>query len=224
MKKLLTYILILGTTAGAMAQNAIGLRGSFSGSTLTKFDLIENVTPDFKFLPAAGGAIFMEIPINSNFSVQPEISYTQKGFAIREGFDVGGKFLGIDIPVNGTVNFRANYVEVPVLAMLRFGDKSAAHSYIAIGPSVGYMADADMRIKVLDIFPLDFGLNDNFFKPFEFSGVVVAGFELPVSEKVRVFAEGRYAHGFSRVLDTGVVDLPVRSRTLSGGLGLKYTL
>lgn len=132
--------------------------------------------------------------------------------------------MGIDIPVNGRLNFKANYVEVPVLAKFHLGDKEAAHSYLAIGPSVAYMADAKMRLRVLEIFPVNINVNDNFLKPFELSGVVAAGFEVPLAGKVSAFTEARYIHGFSRTLDTPLVQLPVRSRTFSGGAGLKIKL
>ena len=115
-------------------------------------------------------------------------------------------------------------MEVPLLAKVHIGDKSAAHYYLAAGPAVAYMADADTRVKVLDIFPATFNLNNDMFKPFELSGVVAAGFEVPVSEKLNVFTEARYTHGFSRVLDTPMVDLPVRSRTLAANLGFRITL
>ncbi|WP_082391138.1 porin family protein [Jiulongibacter sediminis] len=223
MKKLLSLVLI-ALSFGAVGQTSIGVRGAITGSTFTRFDLIENITPEFRFMPAAGGAVFVEIPVSSHFSVQPELSYIQKGFAVREGIIVGGEFLGVDIPVNGKVNFRSHYVEMPVLAKFHIGDKEAAHYYLALGPSVGYLADADMRIKVLDIFPVTANINENFYKPFEFSGVAALGFELPVAKKIVAFTEARYTHGFSRVLDTPVVDLPVRSRTLAGGAGIKIKL
>ena len=223
MKKLLSLVL-LGLSFGTAAQTSIGVRGAFTASTFTRFDLIENVTPEFRFMPSGGGAVFAEIPVTSHFSVQPELSYIQKGFAIREGVNVGGEFLGIDIPVNGKINFRSDYIEVPVLAKFHLGDKQAAHYYLAIGPSLGYLANSSMRIKVLDIFPVNADINKDFYKPFEFSGVAALGFELPVAERVMAFTEARYTHGLSRVLDTPIVELPVRSRTFSGGAGLKIKL
>ncbi|MGR3808905.1 porin family protein [Jiulongibacter sp. NS-SX5] len=223
MKKLFAFVFAL-VSVGAVAQTSVGVRGAFTSGTFTKFDLIENVTPEFRLMPAGSGALFVEIPVTSNFSIQPELGYIQKGFAIREGIDVGGEFLGINIPVNGKVNFRSHYIEMPVLAKFHIGDKNATHYYIALGPSVGYLADADMRIRVLDIFPVTTNINKDFYKPIELSGVAAVGFELPVAEKVKVFTEARYIHGFSRVLDSGIFELPVRSRTLSGGMGVKFTL
>jgi hypothetical protein len=208
----------------SLAQTSIGIRGNFNGSVFTKFDLIENVTPDFKFLPSAGGGIFVEVPISSSFSVQPEINFVRKGFRVNESINSEGQFLGVNIPLNGRFDFRTNYLEIPVLAKVHLGDKEAAHYYLAAGPAIGFMADADMRMKLLNLFPTTINLDNGMFKPIEFSGVVAAGFELPVAVRLALFTEARYTYGFSRVLDTGVFEVPVRSRTLSGGLGLKVTL
>lgn len=208
----------------SFAQNSIGFRGAFSASTVTKFDLIENITPDFKLFPSGSGAVFLEIPITNRFSFQPELAYNQKGFSISEGIQMGGEFLGVDIPVNGKVNFRTNYIDLPLLAKVHLGPKDATHGYVMAGPAVGYMADANMRIRVLNVFPINTNLNNDFFKPIELSGIAAAGFEVPISEKFTAFAEGRYQLGFSRILDTPVVQLDVRNRSLSGGMGIKIAL
>lgn len=208
----------------SFAQNSIGVRGAFSSSNVTKFDLIENITPEFRLLPAASGAFFLEIPINPKFSIQPELVYIQKGFKISEGLRAGQEVLGVNIPINGQVNFRTNYIEIPVLAKIHLGDKQSTHGYLMLGPSVGYMAGADMRIRVLNILPINSNLSNDLFQRFELSGIFAAGFEVPVSEKVTAFAEARYQHGFSRILDTPVVQLDVRNRTIGGGMGLKFNI
>lgn len=223
MKNIFAILFTFIATAG-FAQKSIGVRGAFTASTVTKFDLIENITPDFKFLPAGSGAFFIEIPLDANFSLQPELGFTQKGFKVEEGINVGGDFLGINIPINGKVNFKTNYIELPVLLKYHVGDKEAAHYYVALGPSLGYMVDANLSTKAFGIFPINTNLNNNMYKPLEFSGVVAMGFELPVAANMKAFVEGRYQHGFSRVLDTPVIELPMRNRTVSGGLGVKFNI
>ncbi len=218
--------LLLGSflVSTSFAQKMIGVRGSISGSKVTKFDLIENITPDFKLMPAGGAAVFMELPITEKFSFQPELAYTQKGFRIAEGIDMAGDFLGVNIPINGSVNFRTDYVEIPLLAKVHFGDKNEAHYYMMAGTAVGFLTDASMRISVLNIFPVRTGLSTGFFKDAELSGIAAAGFQMPVSEKMKFFTEVRYQHGFTRILDTPVVQLPVRNRTFSGGMGFMISI
>lgn len=226
MKKLTFAIITLFATTATFAQNSVGFRGNLTVSNMTKFDLIENITPDFKGLVSGGGAIFLEIPVTENFSVQPEFSFMEKGFAVKEGINVGGAFLNtnINIPVNGKLRFKTDYIQVPLLAKYHFGDKTATHAYVSAGPAIGYMADAGVTIRVLDIFPISSNVSTDIFKPFEFSGIAAVGFETPISEKLMCFVEGRYEHGFSRVLDTPIIQLPVRNRTASGSFGIKINL
>jgi Outer membrane protein beta-barrel domain len=217
-------LLMIMVSFSTFAQKSVGFRGSLSGSTVTKFDLIENITPDFKLNIAGSGAVFFELPITNNFSIQPELVYTQKGFAIKEGIKMASEFAGVDIPLNGKVNFKTNYVEIPVLAKIHFGDKNSVHSYLMFGPAVGYLADAGLRIRVLSIFPINTNLPKAIFKPYEFSGIAAAGFEFPISGSVKIFTEARYQHGFSRILDTPIVKVPVRNQTFSAGMGLKINI
>ena len=71
MFKTLALVLIANMT---FAQVFIGVSGGATGSTMTKFALLERITPDFKLLPAPTGAIFAEITISDRFSVQPELA------------------------------------------------------------------------------------------------------------------------------------------------------
>jgi hypothetical protein len=217
--KLFSIALISFISFNSYGQLKVGVRASVTGSTVTKFDLIENITPTFKLSPAAGGSLFLEIPVQKNVSFQPEIAYTTKGFRVKEGIDVAGDFAGINIPINGQVDFKTHYLDVPLLAKIHFGEKEKAHYYMLIGPSVGFVADANMRIRVFNIFPINSNIPKGIFKSTELSGVAAVGFEVPFNEKIKFFGEARYQHGFSRTIDTPIVQLPVRNRTYGGGIG-----
>ncbi len=154
--KTLVFILLVNAT---FAQINIGIKGGISGSRMTKFDLIQNITPTFKLLPAANAGIFVEIPLGTNFSIQPELNYIQKGFQIRESFNVNqNSNLGFDIPLGGKLSLKNNYIDMPILAKVKLGDSEAAHGYILFGPSFSYMMDSKARIQVLRIFPVDIPL------------------------------------------------------------------
>ncbi|MFC3812154.1 porin family protein [Lacihabitans lacunae] len=219
----LAFLLIL-SSLGAFAQKSVGFRGSFTASTLTKFALIENITPDFKLRPAASGAIFLELPITQNFSIQPELEYSMKGFSIREGINKNGEFLGVNIPINAKLTFKTDYIQAPILAKFKFGEPDQTNFYVAVGPAVGVLVNSGLRINVFNIFPVNTNLSKDFFKPVEFSGVAAMGIEQPFTPKLAFFVEGRYQHGFSRILDTPIVRLPVRSRTVNASMGFKVKI
>ncbi len=220
--KTLAFLLITQLSFGQGIQ--IGARGGASWSTMTKFDLIENITPSFRLMPAAGGALFAEFPITEQFSIRPEFAYTQKGFLVKESLNMSGtEFLGVNIPIRGTLAFKTNYIELPVLAKLKLGDSDSPHAYLIVGPSVGFMTDAKAIIRVLGLFPLRPSIGTGFFHQFEFSGVGGIGAEFPVGNG-NIFIEGRYQHGFSRVLDIPLVELPVRNRTFGVSAGFSFPI
>ena len=220
--KTLAMLLFAHLSFGQRIQ--LGARGGANWSTMTKFDLIENITPTFRLMPSGGAALFAEFPITEQFSIRPEFAYTQKGFLVKESLDMSGsEFLGVDIPIGGTLAFKTNYAELPVLAKLKLGDPYSPHGYLILGPSVGYMTDAKAIIRVLGLFPLKPSISTDYFHRFELSGVGALGFEVPVGNG-NIFIEGRYQHGFSRVLDIPMLELPVRNRTLGVSAGFSFPI
>ena len=222
MFKTLVLVLVANVT---FAQIFVGVRGGVTGSTMTKFKLIENITPEFKLLPAPSGAVFAEFSISERFAIQPELAFTQKGFVINETFKIGNdnNLLGINIPIGGRIALKNNHVELPVLAKIKLGSPDEGHAYILLGPSVGYMVDSRAVIRVFNIFPIRTGLGMGIFKNAEFSGVAALGYEIPFRNG-KFFMEGRYQHGFSRVLDLPLVQLPVRNQTVGFSMGLAFAL
>ena len=132
MFKTLVFMLLANLT---FAQIFVGVRGGVTGSTMTKFKLIENITPDFKLLPAPSGAVFVELPISDRISIQPELAFTQKGFVIKESLNVGGgdNILGLNIPIGGRIALKNNHLEMPILAKFKLGDSNEGHAYILMG-------------------------------------------------------------------------------------------
>ncbi|WP_394993167.1 porin family protein [Emticicia sp.] len=221
MFKTLALVFITNLT---FAQIFVGVRGGVTGSTMTKFALLEKYTPDFKLLPAPTGAIFAEINLSDRFSIQPELAFTQKGFTIQESFDVGGdNALGINIPLGGKVSLKNNHLELPILAKIKLGDPDAVHAYIMVGPSVGYLFGSRAVISILNIFPIRTSLGTGLFHRAEFSGVVALGYEIPFNNG-KFFMEGRYQHGISRVLDVPIFQLPVRNQTVGFSAGVSFAL
>lgn len=219
--KTLVFILLVQVT---FAQINIGVRGGLSSSRMTKFELIQDITPAFKLLPSANVGIFVEIPLGTNFSIQPELNYLQKGFQIRESFNINqNSNLGFDIPLGGKLSLKNNYIEMPLLAKVKLGDAETPHAYILFGPSFGYMIDSKARIQVLRIFPVDIPLGTGIYHRAEVSGIAGLGYEIPLKFG-QIFFEGRFQHGLTRVLDIPTVRIPVRNQNLSLSAGISIAL
>jgi Outer membrane protein beta-barrel domain len=207
----------------SLEKTSIGVRGGVNFSTMTQFPLLQSITPDFQFLPSPSGAIFAEIPISNHLSIQPELAFTQKGFFVNEYANVGGNFLGIDLPIGGSLAFKTNYVELPILAKINLGNPQETHIYLLAGPAIGYLFDSRAMIDILGIFPISTNIGTGLFNKIDFSGIASAGVSVPMGRST-FFVEGRYQYGFSRVLDTGFVLLPIRNRTLGASIGFQIPI
>lgn len=72
-------------------------------------------------------AAFFEIGISDNFAIQPELAFVQKGTKTKIDF----------LGTTEESKLRINYIDIPVLAKLKFGNESIA-AYVAAGPTFGY--------------------------------------------------------------------------------------
>lgn len=108
---------------------SFGLRGGVNFSNL----YVEDVD-DENMLVGFNAAGFVEIPLNSVVSIQPELGFTTKGSEVR--YD--------NFFAEGSTKFRLSYIEAPVL--LRFNITRGFN--IHAGPYVAYLVDA--RIKSED--------------------------------------------------------------------------
>jgi opacity protein-like surface antigen len=88
---------------------------------------------------------FVEAPITPQFSVQPEVLFSMKGFKIKD--------------TDPDIKTEVNVVEIPILAKFKFATMSSAKPYIVAGPGFGFVASAkqkeegfdDVDLKELDV-------------------------------------------------------------------------
>ncbi len=83
----------------------------------------------------AGG--YASIPVASNFSIEPGIYYSQKGYAVQGSFNVkGAAFLS----AGAKAQLDMSYFDVPVLAKV-----NVSGLQIFAGPQVSYLASANLH-------------------------------------------------------------------------------
>ncbi|UBM60134.1 PorT family protein [Marinilongibacter aquaticus] len=231
MKKIFLLIAALIGIQTANAQGTIGFKGGVSGSTMTKFDLLDNLTPDFKLAPAFTGILFYEIPINENFSIQPEVSYLNRGFRIDEKVDIGQvlSFLGSENSFNvnadlGKFDLLNSYIQVPVLAKMKFGEPGGVRGYGMIGPELSFLMDSQLRANFFGLYKNKFDMPKGIYKDVDFGAVAALGVEIPVGPRFQIIGEARYDLGITRTLDIANFQLDVRNRSLSGLIGFQYQI
>ena len=113
-----------------------GIRGDASNSLNQLVDLSNGylMTADRTGFFAGVNA---DIPITENFSIEPGLYYSQKGYDMKGDFGIKGiEFLG----ANAKASLQTQYVELPVLLKGNFGGFQ-----VFAGPQVSYLAQANLK-------------------------------------------------------------------------------
>lgn len=126
-----------------------------------------------------------EFGVTSPFSLVLEPMYLQRGAR----FDVLG----------GTARGDFNYLEVPILAKAKFGSITAAHAYLFLGPSLGFLMSSEGRYAG---FTADF---EDQVASFNVSGDVGVGATYRLRPYTYLSADVRYSHGFTNALEEDIV-------------------
>ncbi|MDX1943473.1 MAG: porin family protein [Saprospiraceae bacterium] len=219
--KIVALLLFMAISAFATAQNiSIGLRGGLHLPNVYVTDGIDNLTPDFKSYTAASIAAVAEIGFGQHFAIQPELAYVGKGFKVAEDFALD--LFNVPVPVGVTAESRFNYLEMPVLAKVKFGNETVG-GYITAGPTLGYAlsgrlitrANALVEFKVSDS---DINLDAIDYERFEVGAVAGAGLTVNTSFG-QLFADARYSRGFTQLYDIPVIDEKIRNQGIAFNIG-----
>jgi opacity protein-like surface antigen len=152
-------ILFMGTS---FAQTRIGVTAGLNVSNITG----EEESSDYKAGFQAG--VVADFAITENFSIIPELLFSQRGFKGTED--------------SSTFSATLNYLQLPVNAAYKFDVGSGSKLFIFAGPYIGYGVSASGKIKDNDTgvsvsAPVKFGSNENEIKPFDFGIDVGVGYQ-----------------------------------------------
>ncbi len=223
----LAAILILTTGIFANAQISIGARGGASlAKTTGNGNFIENFTGNLNYIVSGNGGVFLQIPIVGGLSFRPELAYKQSGAGISSNDLLD--LVGVNIPLGGSIKQRLTYIQAPLLLQYDFGyQDSPVKPYIVVGSTFNYLADgkivsrADLILFRTQPNRTNIGLGG--FNRFEVGGTGGVGLSFSVG-KGKVFVEGRYERGFTRVYDTPIVQVPVHNQSFSALAGFSIPL
>lgn len=121
MKKILTGVLLLLTTAVSAQNFQIGIKGGLNLSNYSGTNFSTNTMAGFHL----GG--LLNLKLGEVFSIQPEVLFSTQGAQYK----------------NATTksNLKVSYVNVPVMVKLLFGNV-----YVEAGPQVGFKTGEDANI------------------------------------------------------------------------------
>jgi len=183
---------------------------SFSGDDAdafsdTGFDLDKGTRTGF----ALGG--FAEFEFGSNFAVEPQLLYIQKGAKYDGSVDVG---TGTPVDVSAGINL--DYIQLPVLlkAELRKPESKVTPS-VFVGPAIGFNLGCKITAEG-DGQDASEDCPDDTFKSTDFSLVFGAGLEFG-----RLSLQGRYDMGLGSVADADGVDVKNSGWLITLGYGFR---
>jgi hypothetical protein len=180
------------------------------------------------YLKSYGGwdaGIVTNIAFRKGFSIQPELSYVEKGFKVQEGWNI--PVLGVDIPLGTKVITKLRYIEMPVLAKYSFGNE-VIKGYVMAGPTFAYAASAAAKtyanfIVDIELKEIAIPLSTINGQRFEVGGMIGIGTSLAVGNS-SLFFDARYAQGFTDVSKMPVIDLDIKNHRFGLNAGFLIPL
>jgi len=185
MKKIiLTVAAVMALSTAAKAQDTnsgnvkLGIKAGLNVATLTG----EDVSDDVKSRVGFHAGVVAEFKVAPNFSIQPELLYSQQGAKIdtfEESFNV-------------ETTLKVNYLNLPVLAKY-YIIKGLS---IEAGPQIGYRLSSKMKVEVPGLGTDEIDFKDQT-KSIDFGLVGGVAYDLPMG----VFFQARYNAGLSKIND-----------------------
>ncbi|MFD2932487.1 porin family protein [Spirosoma flavum] len=212
------------TTQTSFAQVQIGIRGGANWGFASKPNYLGSLAPAFHPSVGPTGAIFLDIPLSDRVSFRPEVSYIQKGIAIKEGLDLN--LGGFSLPLGATIAYQSQQIEIPLLFKFNLTD-GPVQPYLIAGPAVSYAIDGRIRTRASALFstrPFDMDVNyGGTLSRWDVGAVGGLGLAMDAGAG-KFFIEGRYTQGFTRQIQVPVVNVNVRNRGVVVSLGYSFPI
>lgn len=209
MKKLFVGLAVV---VGSMSfAQQFGIKAGANISSISK-DGFENSKSKVGFY----GGLFMNAPLSEQFSIQPEVLYSQQGAEVKKTYTA----LGNTTTIDGKLNL--DYITVPVM----FQFKATPEFYIEAGPEFGFLVNAkqkgDIKVNGNTLTSNSYDAKDNY-NSFNMGAALGVGFN--ITENFGVNA--RYVAGFTDINKDGNTTLQNddnknRNNTFQVGLGYKF--
>ena len=207
----------------------VGVTASTVGRSQAYKDASKQSNTDNPFSIGFSAGAGFELSVGDIFSIQPEILYTQKGYKLKDQ--------------DGSLQFKLNYVEIPVLLKFSFGEEDELRFFGYAGPYVGYALNGSYNFQIASASrkgklkfaeePANYTGTDAYVSKDEanrldIGAYVGAGVGYPLGSG-ELTLEGRYGYGFTNFEKdaTGRMsadDLKSQNRTIGVFLGYAIPL
>ena len=186
--------IVLGTMA--FAQSTAGPRfGIKAGGNLSDLTNLDREKSKIGFY----AGVFMNAPISSDFSIQPEVVYSQQGAKFKDFGNV------TDLKTN------LGYINVPVMVQYN----ATPDFYLEAGPEFGFLVDAQDKGKFNGVSYKNSGTDG--YNTFNFGMGLGAGYRFTPNISINA----RYTAGFTNIAKNNSGD-SVRNNNFQLGLGYTF--
>jgi len=215
-------IALLSIAISAQAQFTYGLKAGFHRNNITDPPFFNLLPIDIKPITGAAYGGLVSWQFHPHMAVQSELLYTEKGFGIREYLDL--EIFNWQVPIGITLQHRVKYLEVPLL-LKGIAGNNWMEAAVYAGPSAAYATSGKIKARphlFVDFWGFDFPLDLDAarYNRWEVNGIV--GGELAIKAgKSRIFLDGRYIHGFTRIYDAPVIDVQSMNRGMEFTTGFR---
>jgi opacity protein-like surface antigen len=204
-------VALLGCTfAGTALAQVVwegGFKGGVSGTSLKgATDFFASVTDGVNTLDLSGdigdsrtgfaGGGFATAHFSDVFALRLELLYTQKGGTGPVNVMFNGSPAG-----TADVTFKADYIEIPVLAVASLPTAGKTKVNVFGGPSIGFKTGAKVKVEFQG--ESDEQDNSDGMESTDFGFAAGAGLSFATSPRVHLVADGRYTFGLSKVFTSG---------------------
>lgn len=208
MKKIFTTLfIVLGFYSLTYAQQKgsvdFGVNVGFNNSYVS--ETYSNQNSDF--INGLNAGIFVDSYFSNSWSLKVEANYDQKGWG--NGFFTDGNGNTVD-----NVNFRLNYITIPVLASWHFG--YTRNWYLHFGPYVGILTSAKETTDDIDVKQV-FNTTD--------VGIDLGiGVKFPISNKAKIFLEYDGQGGLTNIFKDNADYSSVQTIRSSFNVGINFSV
>jgi len=179
-------------TAAAAGELSFGAKGGIYSANITTVPLGWD---DTAFKNGWVGGAFANYAFTKNFSVQPEFLYTMKGCE--------GEIMFLPF---GALKFTGeyNYLDIPILAKYSIPTESGFCTSFFIGPDVGILLSADMKLEGEQFGQQVNGSFDmkDVMSSADFGFVFGFGFAYGIGGG-NILVDGRFNLGFAKIISGG---------------------
>lgn len=151
--------------------------------------------------------LFLDLPLISILSVQPELNYVGRGYKYGNSVTAGG------VTIAAGEKYTVAYLDLGALVKLNFGQESPIGFYVGAGPFLNYAVSGQVDDGSTEV-DIDFGADR--LKRSDFSVAGAAG--VTFGSDFKFFAEARYLVGLTDTDDRDELEVNNRSIGITGGI------